>query len=709
MLSNSRYMTIFSSENFSLKQLVFCCCFFLCFNLVAQPLDWVSVNTNTTSSYDSDIQIATDGSLYAIGVFADTIDLEPGSGISNFVSSGGNDMYIQKLNFQGGLIWGKQIGNNQNIYTEKIRIDANGDLIIIGRFIGTVDFDPNAGVQNLTGDEQDFYGFILKLNASGDFIWVKEISGSQDIEPSSLYTDNDNAIYTIGAFKGTADFDPDPVDVLNLSSTGPGDHMFIQKLDEEGDLDWVKSIGGNGNTRPSDIVLDSSGNIYITGDFNQTVDFNPEIGINNFIPIVPNTYTTFVLKLDSLGQFTWTKILESAGVNGGNTIKVDDDNIYIGGHFRADMDFDPGTGVSSLSSFSVKNGYVLKLNLQGHFIWAAGFESLGSAKCEVKDLGIDDNGNIYVLGDFTGDVDFNPNAIDAEAFFYSSFGSYDIFIEKLSPNGEYIWMKQMGGPTTDKTYAIQIDPSNNIFTTGIFSNTLDFDLGSGVLNHTANGIYDTYIHKMSQCEFEENISPVACLRYESPSGHEVWRESGVYSDVVADTNFEGCYIVYSIDLTVKHVNTGIQRVGDTFIADADNAIYQWYHCEFNLLAMPGATNQSFNVPQNDPYLVIVTENGCTDTSDCVWVDNLALLDLNQDNQPIVYYNAEVNFIGLEHDLGLEGIISLRDLYGRILQSYTLRNQQNQFLMDVSAYPKGIYLIDYLKKGGSSLVKKIIIQ
>lgn len=699
-------MPLFSVFKYSLKRCFFYCSLVFCFTLFAQPLDWVAVNTVSSNGYGEDIAVDENGNVYAVGSFIDTIDLDPGVGIANLVSAGSRDIYIQKLSALGNFLWGKHITSTEILNINAIAIDEYGDIFTCGTFKGTVDFNPGPGINNLVGDELNFSSFIQKLDGNGNFQWAKIITGNGDIDALSLYANSDGEVFIVGYFLGLADFDPN-AGVINLQSLGTGTDMFIQKLDASGNLLWAKRIGGyTGHTKANDLVLDDTGEIYITGEFNYTVDFDPGPGIVNLQPAL-NKATSFVLKLDSIGDYVWARALSSTEYNAGNTINVTDTHVYVGGHFNGFIDFDPSSNIVSLAYYSTRNGYIEKLDLNGGIIWAKGLKAPGSAKCEVKDLDFDEEGNIYILGDFKGDVDFNLH--EDHELFKTSNGSYDVFIEKLNNSGEYIWMKQMGGAITDKAFALTVDSYDNIYSTGFFTHQVDFDLGSGVLNITAANGKDVFVHKMIQCESEETIYPVACLKYVSPSGNFAWTESGSYRDVMADTVFDGCYITYTIDLTVKHVNTVMHRVGDSFIADADNATYQWYHCEFNLLELPGETGQSFVVPQNDPYLVIVTQDGCSDTSDCVWVSNLAVMDLTGESIPTMYYNDNMEFIGFEMDHAIEGSLILRDLYGRILQSKTLNTDETHYLMDVSSYSSGVYLVDYQKDGQSLLTNKIIIR
>ncbi len=172
------------------------------------------------------------------------------------------------------LKWAIQTGGPDADEAYSITTDANGNVYTTGYFRGTVDFDPGAGTFYLKSSLlMDIY--IQKLDSSGNFLWAKQMGGKANDFGSSISTDDKGNIYTIGWFGGTIDFDPG-AGITNLVSSGHSD-IFIQKLDSAGNLLWVKQMGGNGIDYGLSISIDAKGNIYTTGDFTDTVDFNPGV------------------------------------------------------------------------------------------------------------------------------------------------------------------------------------------------------------------------------------------------------------------------------------------------------------------------------------------------------------------------------------------------------------------------------------------------
>src|SRR5690606_29098604 len=115
--------------------------------------------------------------------------------------------------------------------------------------------------------------FVSKLDPNGNFLWAKQMGGTDNDQGISITVDTSGNIYTTGIFRNTVDFDPG-AGVYNLTAV-VGNDIFISKLDANGNFLWAKQMGSGGNTRSNSIVLDTNGNIYTTGIFQSTADFDP--------------------------------------------------------------------------------------------------------------------------------------------------------------------------------------------------------------------------------------------------------------------------------------------------------------------------------------------------------------------------------------------------------------------------------------------------
>ena len=148
-----------------------------------------------------------------------------------------------------------------------------------------------------------------KLDAQAmHYEWAKGIGGVKDAAGISIALDAAGNLYTTGFFADTVDFDPGS-GVFNLIAVGIYD-IFILKQDPQGNFLWAKSFGGSGDDRSSSIVLNGLGNIYATGFFSDTADFDPNVGI---YPLISNGVSDiFVLKLNNMGNLLWAKAMGSS-------------------------------------------------------------------------------------------------------------------------------------------------------------------------------------------------------------------------------------------------------------------------------------------------------------------------------------------------------------------------------------------------------------
>lgn len=349
--------------------------------------------------------------IYVAGPFSDTIDLDPGPGTYQVVSRGRTDGYLVKLSPSGNFIWGIQIGGKGNQdYFEGIKTDSRGNVYCVGMFDSTVDFDPGAGIYNLTA-ATSIDAFIWKLDSLGRLLWVKQISGTNDERANCIALDADTNIYVAGSFTGIVDLDPGPA-TQNVSSAGKMD-MFIIKLDTAGSLRWAKSISDTANDIPAAIAA-RKGSIYLCGDFHGSVDFDPGLGVSRLIAtppanplLLPLRGDIYILKLNAAGNYQWAETFGSRDYDVGIALAIDSQGaVYTAGGFTDTVDFDPGPATFNLIGPN-ENAFISKLDSNGKFVWA--YQAGGTASEAAVGLALAPNGYLHATGySFSKPVDFDP-------------------------------------------------------------------------------------------------------------------------------------------------------------------------------------------------------------------------------------------------------------------------------------------------------------
>jgi hypothetical protein len=428
------------------------------------------------------------GNIYMTGECGAAVDLYPGPGT---VLTTGDGAFFSKTDPSGNLIWGKSIRGygEYSVVGNAITVDYLGNVIITGFFGNTVDFDPDTTSYFVSGAAWSV--FVLKLDPNGNFKWVKTWSGGgYGNYGYSVASDTHGNIYTTGLYLNNCDFDPGPSTyTLNGSSGG---HCFISKLDSSGNFIWARDLAG-GSSIGESLKLDNSGNIYVTGFLNGSVDLDVDAGTN--IVNSPDG-SAFVLKLNQNGNSLWAKHFDGGvsgygGAEGYDIILDANNNIFATGAFYGPTNFDPGLSNYTLTSVSYDT-YVIKLDAAGNFVWVKSFG--GNNVEKGYSIALDMQNNIYITGGTAStDFDFDPGP----ATFSLSAQNGHIFLSILNSQGNFVWGGQMGGHYGDIGRSIIIDNSNNIYTTGQLCGPGNYNPYNGTFTLTTSGWYDLYFVKLS--------------------------------------------------------------------------------------------------------------------------------------------------------------------------------------------------------------------
>ena|GEM_PF-2476083 len=594
-------------------------------------------------SYDHSYSVATDdsGYIYTTGFFQGTTDFDPGPDSVILISSN-LDIFIMKTSPTGKLVWVKQIGGSGSDQGSVVQVGTTGDVYITGSFNGTVDFDPGPGTHFLTNLSR---GFALKLNASGEFIWAKTLGGGG----YQLALDQNENVYTSGNFWGISDFDPGPA-----TNTMDGGILsnYICKFTSNGEYVWARSFSLPADTNTLSIqslVVDANENIYATGGFDTPIDFDPGAGT---AVLTPSGHDVYILKLRSSGNFSWVKHLQQYdqlipygdGFCIGDGLTLDADaNLYITGVFSGVVDFNPGPGLDTINSelwspaqhYYYANMYIAKYDSLGNYIWAKGI--LSNYDIAGTDIELNTDGEIYTTGYYSGTVDFNPGAGIYPITNHNgqNIGN-DIFIAKYNPQGDFIWAQGMGGMHHDRGYDLALDALDNVYVTGIFERTVDFDAGPGVWNlittNPSSENHNGFLLKLSECVPQRDTVDITTCenQYAWPVNGFTYNRTGTYTHISAGAG--GCDSLVTLELSIPIFANQPTYSNHTLLANPDQPAdtYQWYDCNMPEV-ISGATQSSFLPFHNADYALIISRDGCVDTSMCLAVLNMDIDEYNKGN------------------------------------------------------------------------------
>ncbi|MBL7922310.1 MAG: T9SS type A sorting domain-containing protein [Bacteroidia bacterium] len=728
--------------------------FFICHLIQAQQpnFQWAKAFTTTSASTgvcrSNDVAVDFSGNVLSTGYFSGIVDFDPGAGTYTLLPSG-LSTYITKLDASGNFVWVKQfIGATSGGAGNALTTDVNGNVYIAGNFESTVDFDPGPGTFNLTSaGNKDI--FICKLDANGNFLWAKRIGGNSISLPGdgveSIKLDTFGNVYTTGYFSGTVDFNPGSGS-YNLTSIGSSD-VYISKLDANGNFLWARTFGSTSGDEGYSIDTDQWNNVYVTGQYRTTVDF--DAGLGTYTLTSNGNTDVFITKYSSAGNFIWAKAFGGIIADKGSAINIDNTgNVITTGYFTYTTDFDPGPATFTMNpvSLGAKDIFVSKLDSAGNFIWA---KSMGGNGGDDEGFSVvtDSQRNIYSTGYFNADADFDPSAA-TYTLNYQSFS--EIYISKLDSLGDFVWALLISGNNNERSKSMVLDQYESIYTCGYFGGafggSVDFDPSPATFSIASSGSDEAaFIQKLSPpCSAPAspvNVTPVSnqtlcenstTTLSSTASGTISWfttptgtssiatgsvitfssPSAGIYTFYVEATTCTVSAIRTAITITVHPTPTLTTITSNTIICAGESATlivsggdtYLWAPTVSNnsiAIVSPSTTtiytvNASNNFNCNSTITIALNVNACVDiTENAGHLFNIKF-----------YPNPSNEFITIESEKNFN-TISIKDLLGRELITIT-NNSGNIYRLGIADLLPGAYFIS-LNNENTTITYKIIKQ
>jgi hypothetical protein len=366
------------------------------------------------------------GNVYATGWFADTITVGSGVGSITLTTAGGNDAYIVKLDSDGEPVWARRFGGTGSDTGLSIAADASGNVYASGLFVGAATFgSATSSVSALTAGGRAS-PFLLKIDETGNLVWARQFTdatGSAGGSLLSIAVDASGNVYGVGNFLGRDDpsdafASTDDVMILKYDAAGDlqwwrkfvgagfdtatgvavdgtgniylagtfaqgltsfsglndadstvvslvgNEDVFIAKLGATGALLWAKAFASAGQFRTPSMTIDTTGNIYLAGEFTGTADFNVGgTGGQLTTAAVGAGFArdAFMAKLSTAGTFQWVQKFGATSLALSNAVAVGSDGTVMSiGSFGATVEFGSDGG-TLLQSAGQGDAYIWKL------------------------------------------------------------------------------------------------------------------------------------------------------------------------------------------------------------------------------------------------------------------------------------------------------------------------------------------------------------
>jgi Secretion system C-terminal sorting domain/Beta-propeller repeat len=320
--------------------------------------------------------------------------------------------------------------------------------------------------------------FLLSIGINAQttpyWVWAKTAAGAGDETPTCIATDDLGNVYIAGKFNSPS---LTLGAIVLTNNNAPTNDIFLVKYTAQGDVIWAKSFGAAGDEAANAIAVDASGNIYLTGEFN-----------SNFLIfdglVIPNQGSTdiFTVMLNTSGAVQWGRSFGGRLDESGLGITKDNNgNVILCGYVNSDTISFGSTTWYNISNSPLQS-VVLKMDALGNPTWVRLPDTATQGNNIARGITTDNNGNIYITGEFSNNVWFPNNAP-----LFSAGGS-DVYVTKYSTAGSPLWSKRYGSTGTEGGIGIKSDMSNNIYITGNYTSpTVTFGTTTALVNTASGG------------------------------------------------------------------------------------------------------------------------------------------------------------------------------------------------------------------------------
>lgn len=418
--------------------------FFLLFVFATHALQsqtyWAQASGGNHVDEAMDVVHDAAGNIYSTGYFTNSATFD--SYVVTSVSSGIPDGYVYKTNAAGQMQWLTKFGGSGSDRGLSIRADGSGNTYVTGYYYGAATFGPFT--LNSVSGSQDI--FIAKLDVNGNFLWVRSAGGNMTDIPSNIAIDNAGDVLVTGSFQGIATFGTATFTSQITPATSVYSYdAFTVKYSNSGTYLWCKTGSGKFTDRGMDIITDASNDVYVCGQFSDTIMFDV-LHTNNIMNAV------YLIKYSSAGNEIWFR-KASATSSIAYALAINSNNdIFMAGDFTGTMGF-YGPVNNFLTGTYANRIFLAKYDKNGTYLW--GTASSSQNYISARNLALDNTGDAYVIGEFGCTLTDFSDATDKGLF--NSIGYADIFLVKyFGANGNRIWMRNVGGPAKDEAHGITL-------------------------------------------------------------------------------------------------------------------------------------------------------------------------------------------------------------------------------------------------------------
>lgn len=576
------------------------------------------------TAFEEASQVAEDpaGNIYICGHYLGNLIYPGPNGTDSLVSASQASVFLAKINPQGQVLWMKDIQGLGNEYAYGLSVNSQGKIALGGWMQGSISFNGSSNVPNVSNRA----AYLAVYDTAGLYQWHQIVDGASNEYAYACLASESGDFFLAGSYRNTVDFDPGPGSDSYTSNFG-GNDVFISKYDATGQYQWVQVLGQNSFEAASGLAEDLNQNIYLTGDFSATQDFDASAASQS---LTSNGFTDiFVLSLSNSGQFRWVRQLGGSGGDKPNAIVVKDSLVFHTGYFYNTVDLNPGPDSLLATSLGQNAIYLQVLDTAGAFVDALSLDGSGA------DIGLTvdhQSGNTLIAGHFENAVDFDPDSTSMQVL--RSFGDQDGFLLQLGSPLPCQNIKDSSYVEACENYTWR---GTSYFNSGVYRDT------SQQADPSCDSIFTLNLLIRSYNNYYYTINGCDSVVFRGLT----YLNGGYVVDTLQDQY--GCDSIEEFFIYVDSLDRSVITNGFTASAQQSNVQYQWINCDNGNQMVVGATSQNFdpslfNQP-NGNYAVIISSINCSSTSDCVFLQNIGLPQWSL-SPPQVYPNPSDGLINI---------------------------------------------------------------
>ncbi|MBL7717786.1 MAG: T9SS type A sorting domain-containing protein [Flavipsychrobacter sp.] len=671
------------------------------------------------------------GNLYVTGSTQSMLNIATnGTFGSSYFGSG--DGFIMKFNSGGGRIWGSFYGGNTGYDDgDAIVIDDAGYLFVVGQ-TNSINGMATPGVFQTVLGSTTWDAYLTKFTPAGNRVWGTYIGGTGTEWSCDVAVDNKGHVYVMGVTDNATGLAT--VGAHQMTNGGGTYDNFLTRFDTSGHIDWYTYYGGLQDENNGAITCDTLDGVYMVG---QTASTNaiatpgthqPTYGGGSFV------LDAYIVKFDSLGVRQWGTYYGGNQQDAAMDVVIDDNlDLYITGSGGSVGIVTSGTYQTTFGGGPC-DGFIAKFNNIGQRLWATYYGGIDNDY--ITGVKLDDNKNLVMAG-FTQSGNFSTTTGAYQTLFGG--GQNDGFVLRFDTMGNRIYASYYGGNDRDEIYGISTH-NNDIYLGGSTGSMTGIATLGCHQPQKYNQQYDGWVGKFSNCTppAQPTITGDTSLCYYGIGVYHIAPTTGVLSyNWSAPYGWTGqvqgdSLTLYSTlvsgNVVVSIVNSCANSIPDTFqvslygppapvITQSGNVLqttttftgYQWY---LNGVLITGATSQSHTAVQDGNYYVIVTANGCSDTSNTIGISGTGMEHMVANGGVSVYpnpFSSSFNILGQFAAEQTDVSYDVLDVTGRSIQAGNVK-VENGVVKDVitlDGLASGMYLLRLMSEKQMLLVPLIL--